>query len=129
MSGMGYQFLAWTGVSAFTVKPSQTTHQIITHTLQCCSTAVAHKVSNHRWECIQKETSNERERERDTSKGSKTTQCKLKVCTFKSITPVTTLALDTDIPVYQTHQCKWHNCECPRYQEHYCCINPTWVFS
>jgi hypothetical protein len=44
----------------------------------------------------------ERERARETFEGSKTTQCKLKVCTFESITPVTTLALDTDVPIYQT---------------------------
>jgi hypothetical protein len=51
---------------------------------------------------IERERERERERARETSEGSKTTQCKLKVCTFESITPVTTLALDTDVPIYQT---------------------------
>jgi hypothetical protein len=78
-----------------------------TYIAMLLKTAATHAVSDHQQDHIQKETSRVREREREKQqerplRDQKTTQCKLKVCTFESITPVTTLALDTDVPIYQT---------------------------
>lgn len=66
-----------------------------------------------------------KELEARTSQRTQASQSQLKVSAFKSITPVTTFAFDTHIPIQQARQRQAYHGEQPRNHEHDNCTKTT----